>query len=125
MSQEVKSTMVQRNYQLDFLKLVFTFLIFLHHTNALADENTKISILPLLAAIPVHFFFVVSGLLMANSIVRTDDPDIYIYIYIYDPGKSAMQFVLKRVKGILWQYWTALFMFMTVYISYLSLTSSP
>ena len=99
----------QRNYQLDFLKFVFTLFVFICHSSAFVGENTRITFPPALGQISVHFFFVVSGMLMVNSIIKSDAD-------ISDPGKSAMVFVLKKFKGISLQYWTALFVYTAIYI---------
>ena len=99
----------QRNYQLDFLKFVFTLFVFICHSSAFVGENTRITFPPALGQISVHFFFVVSGMIMVNSIIKSDAD-------ISDPGKSAMVFVLKKFKGISLQYWTALFVYTAIYI---------
>ncbi|MCH5207655.1 MAG: acyltransferase family protein [Oscillospiraceae bacterium] len=109
MTMTAAKTNPSRNYQLDFLKLVFTFFLIFQHSSVFVGENTRITIPPMMGAVTVHFFFIVSGMLMANSIVKKE-PDIL------SSGRSAMQFVLNKLKNILLQYWSALLVFMTIYI---------
>lgn len=104
----------QRNYQLDFLKLIFTFLVFFEHTKSFIGENTRIILPPMLGSVAVHFFFIVSGMLMVNSIIKKD-------CNTAEPGKSAMMFILNKFKNISWQYWTAMFLNLFIYI-YISQT---
>lgn len=61
---------VSRNYELDAIKFLFTALIFLHHTQSFVGKNTRFTLPARLGTISVHFFFIVSGLLMANSILK-------------------------------------------------------
>lgn len=64
------------NYELDFLKLVFTMCVFVWYTDPFRNENTNIFSLQG-GPVAVHFFYVVSGMLMANSILKRDN-------YFYD-----------------------------------------
>lgn len=98
----------RRNYQLDFLKFIFTLLVFWCHTNLFIGENTRVKFPLMLAEVSVHFFFVVSGLLMVNSIMKSAADTS-------GSGKSAIRFVLKKFKGMSLQYWTALFIFTAIY----------
>ncbi|MCH5196999.1 MAG: acyltransferase [Oscillospiraceae bacterium] len=100
----------KRNYQLDFLKLIFSILVFFFHTELFAGENVPKLLRCQLGEVSVHFFFVVTGMLMVNSIMKHDPP------HTGAPGKSAITFVLRKFKGISWQYWTSLFIFMVVYL---------
>ncbi len=100
---------VSRNYQLDFLKLIFTLFVFLSHSAIFVNENTRIVFPPYLGTLSVHFFFVVSGMLMVNSILKDTANE-------ENAGKAAMRFVLKKIKGILLQYWVAFAIFLTIYI---------
>ena len=109
-AQSLKSSTLQRNYQLDFLKFVFTLFVFLYHSRAFIGENTRITFPPALGQVSVHFFFVVSVLLMVNSIIK-NDADTSNFV------KSAMTFVLKKFKVISLQYWTALFVYTAIYIA--------
>ena len=59
-----------RNYELDFFRLVFALLVFIYHTNPFIGKNTRVVLPPDLGAGAVHFFFILSGMFMANSIVK-------------------------------------------------------
>jgi len=98
-----------RNFQLDFLKLVFTFCVFLSHSTVFANKNTRIIFPPYLGTLSVHFFFVVSGMLMVNSIVKYAANE-------ENAGKAAMRFVLKKSKSIFLQHWVSFAIFLTIYI---------
>lgn len=101
----------QRNYELDFLKLVFALLVFWTHTNVFIGANTRISLPPQLGSVSVHFFFIASGLLMTNHIVKQGGID-------ENPGKSAVSYVLKKIKAINGNYMVSLFICLTV-VTYL------
>lgn len=92
----VKPIKNTRNYELDFLRLVFAVIIFLSHTqfNGFVGPNTRFRIIPMMGEISVHFFFIASGMLMANSIVKKDVNQNF--------GKAAMDFVLGKFKSIAW-----------------------
>lgn len=83
----------RRNYGLDFLKLLLTFLIFWVHTSPFKGKSTNIRFPFQLGEISVHCFFIISGMLMANSIARKKKN-------IVSPGKSAVSYVLKKAKQI-------------------------
>lgn len=101
----------QRNYQIDVLKLICTICVFLEHTKIFIGEKTQIQLPLMLGPVSVHFFFIVSGMFMVNSIVKSEaDPA--------NSGRSAMQYVFKKIKGISLQYWTALFVFLAIYLVY-------
>lgn len=87
----------KRSYQLDFLKLLFALFIFWTHTAQFIGENTRISLPIELGSLSVHFFFIVSGMLMVNSIMKQGNN-------IPSPGKSAISFVIKKYKSIGWQF---------------------
>lgn len=99
----------RRNYQLDFLKFIFTLLVFWCHTDVFVGENTRISFPIILGRIATHFFFMISGLFMVNSTMRSNAD-------ISNSGKLAIKFVLKKFKGISLQYWVALFIYVLIYI---------
>lgn len=86
----------ERNYELDFLKLFFAVLVFIFHSRVFIGENTRISISGQLGAVSVHFFFVVSGMLMVRSILKKDFSNS-------NTGKMSMLFVLNKYKAIAWE----------------------
>ena len=90
------TTEKKRNYQLDFFRVVFAIIIFLSHTqfNGFIGPNTRFRIIPMMGEIAVHFFFIVSGMLMANSIVKQSVNK--------DFGKASIDFVLRKFKSISW-----------------------
>lgn len=83
-----------RNYELDAIKFLFTGLIFLHHTCAFIGENTRFTLPMRFGTISVHFFFVVSGLLMANSILEKVQAGRQV-------GRQAIGYVLKKFKAMI------------------------
>ncbi len=97
MSQDPAKTLekTQRNYQLDVLRLLFAICIFLYHGKMFFEKDSLFrSIADKWGWVGVHFFFMVSGLFMVNSLVKKPIPERA------DPGKTALQFVLNKFKGI-------------------------
>lgn len=98
----------QRNYELDFLKLIFALCVFVWHTDPFRNERIQIVFPLAFGGVPVHFFFVVSGMMMARSILKRQ-PETTEY------GKLAMVFVVNKIKALAWDVYAALFIFMSVY----------
>lgn len=93
----------ERNYQLDFLKLFLAMIVFLSHTTVFVGENTKrvtVSWLGCLGWVSVFCFFVISGMLMANSFDKTESK--------LNPAKQAWNYVTKKFINLSAKYWTAL-----------------
>lgn len=99
----------QRNYELDFLKLFLAICVFISHTYPFINENTKFVMPWRLGAIAVHFFFIISGMLMADSILKRE-------MTTTEYGKFAGMFVLDKVKALAWEVYAALFVFVSVYV---------
>lgn len=97
-----------RNYQLDVLKLVFTLFVFVSHTFIFIGENTRFKPPYGLGWVSVHFFFIVSGLLMVNSYMKREDS-------LPACGKRSMQFVLRKFKGIALPYYVSILLFILLY----------
>ena len=95
-----------RNYELDFFRLVFALLVFFYHTKPFIGENTRVTLPPQLGAGAVHFFFILSGMLMANSIVKHGSAE--------SCGRSAIGFVLGKFRAFAPQYFAALALSVTV-----------
>lgn len=100
-----------RNYELDFLKLFFAVFIVLWHirlkTNpVLIDTWLRIGGG---GRVSVHFFFIVSGMLMANSIMKKKKSQTDL------PGKSAIQFTLRKYKALALPYLISLALTTLVY----------
>lgn len=103
------SKTTNRNYQIDFLKFICTICVFFEHTKIFLTNKTRVDLPMMLGPVSVHFFFIISGLLMVSSISKHDtDPA--------NSGKNAMQYVIKKFKGMSTQYWTALFMYTITYL---------
>lgn len=88
---------MKKNYQLDFIKLIFSLIILVYHTNIFIKEDFDFIIdkVPLnhFGVIGVHIFFVISGILMTNSIInRSFDPA--------ESGKQALYYVIKKAKNL-------------------------
>lgn len=101
---------ILRNYELDFLKFIFSCLIFICHTDVFIGEHTRISLPLQFGRVITHFFFIVSGMLMVNSIKnkRTEKSENF--------GKLAIQFVLGKVKSIYLKYIAAMLIVYAIYI---------
>lgn len=108
----------QRNYELDFLKLIFALCVFVWHTDPFRNERIQIVFPLAFGGVPVHFFFVVSGMMMARSILKRQ-PETTEY------GKLAMVFVVNKIKALAWDVYAALFIFMSVYIFTISAEKIP
>lgn len=99
----------QRSHELDFLKLLFALCIFIFHSRGSGGENTNIILPGQMGAVSVYFFFMVSGMLMANSIVKKEEIST-------EYGKLALHFVIRKIKIVVWDVYAALFVFMSIYI---------
>lgn len=117
-TRSVKYGAEQRNYELDFLKFIFTICVFMSHTGVFRKENTNIILPPQFGQVSVFFFFVVSGMLMANSILKKE-------INTADYGKLAVMFVINKIKTLALDVYAALFVFMAVYIFTIPLNKIP
>lgn len=90
-----------RNYQLDFLKLIFTFFVFISHAGTFfTNKNTRIPFeisWTSFGYVSVHAFFVISGLLMINTLSKKAPvPE--------KAGENALGFVIRKYKGIALPY---------------------
>lgn len=106
---EKKLNLSLRNYQIDFLKLIFSICVVIYHSSFLIKEETRFQIPTALGWIAVHFFFIVSGFFMTKSITEKK----------YDPknaGKMAYDYVIKKFKRIALPYWIATLLFLITYI---------
>lgn len=101
-------SLTRRNYVLDFLKLIFTFLVFFSHTSEFIGINTTISIPPLLGATCVHFFYIISGMMMIKSLSK--------YKGVDECGKNALNFIVRKFKNLLPGYWIALAITLIIHI---------
>lgn len=101
-----------RNYELDAIKFLFTGLIFLHHTQGFIGEKTRFIFPVRLGTISVHFFFIVSGLLMANSIIEKSRGQGQI-----SHERQAIQYVLKKFKSIAGVMSAAILIKASIYLS--------
>lgn len=95
---------VKKNYQLDFIKLIFAAVIFIGHTRDFYRQDTVFPVSKLaiehFGGIGVHVFFMISGLLMTNSIMcKTSDPAM--------SGKYALDYVLGKGKSVFLPCFTA------------------
>ena len=100
-----------RNYEIDFLKLIFAIFVLINHTSVFIKENTRIDsmFLSYLGWIGVWFFFVVSGFLMVESVTKKN--------YSADTaGKSALNFVISKFGGIAVPYLIAEFLLIIIYV---------
>ena len=59
-----------RSYQLDFFKFILAIYVFISHTQCFVGENTRIKLPANIGGDSVHVFFIISGMLMANSIYK-------------------------------------------------------
>lgn len=112
MSEQLENQMFHtHNYQLDFWKLILAFLVFFGH--ALSDFASETTRIPKQLSTPfgyfcVHAFFVISGMLMINSIYRknmTSDSS----------GKSSFDFVINKCKSLALPYVIVLILNVMIY----------
>lgn len=79
-----------RNGAVDFWKFVFSIMVVQFHSSNL----TKVKNTPFVgAAIAVEFFFLVSGYLMAASILRRRQEDVVV-------GRDSRNFMLHKIQGL-------------------------
>ncbi len=89
-----------RNYQLDFFKLIFSIFVFVAHTIYITPNTISDSpLFPTLGLVSVFYFFIVSGMMMLNTTTEKSDGEY---------GEQANRFVLHKIKNILLPYWIAL-----------------
>lgn len=96
----MESKIKRRNYQLDFIKLILTLLVFLRHAvqNFANDNTLKWVAKGYLGAVAVQLFFAISGMLMVHSYFRSQNAQT---ANRQDGiGKNSMEFVLKKYKGL-------------------------
>lgn len=99
-----------RNYEIDFLKLIFAVFVIICHTAIFIKENTRIDALfcSYLGWIGVWFFFIVSGFLMVESLSKKNLP-------ADNAGKSSLKFVAGKFGGIAAPYLIAEFLNVVIY----------
>ena len=103
---------MKRNYLIDVIKFVFTILVVISHTYSFIGENTTIITVKLCSSLgwwSVHFFFIVSGMLMVNSAMKHNQK-------LSSGGEEAWRFVIKKFLSIAAEYWTALFIALVVFV---------
>lgn len=113
----------QRNYQLDFYKLMFSVIVLISHCGVnFANERTRIPFAITwnsLGHVSVHAFFVISGLLMINSLYKKN----------FEPGEistKAFNFMIDKYKSIFSVYFISLLIHVIVhFIVYGSEKSVP
>ncbi len=98
----------QRNYEIDFLKMIFALFVFVSHTECFIGENTGFSIPIMLGQVSVHFFFIISGVFMVNTITEKA-------VISHDIGYASFSFVIKKFKKIALYYWISFFLYLQVY----------
>lgn len=103
-----------RNYQLDFLKVIFSFFVFICHVGTLfSNPATRIPFYiswTSLGYVSVHVFFVISGLLMINSLSKVEaEPN--------KEGETALKFVIHKYKSIALPYIVVLVINIFVFIN--------
>lgn len=85
----------KRNYQIDVLKLFFTICIFLYHARLYAEPGMPIrAVANKWGWFGVHFFFIISGMLMVNSFMNKQENQLH------EPGKSALQYVFNKFQSL-------------------------
>ena len=89
-----------RNYSLDFYKLIFALLICLCHSTGFVLESTTFVFPPNLGFIGVHFFFIVSGILMTDQLHKRTIEEKH--------EKYAFDFVVNKAKKLYPQLFAAL-----------------
>ncbi len=99
-----------RNYELDFLKLVMAVLVFVTHTHSFVSKDSSLyGYLTHFGPASVQFFFIISGMLMANSIVKQGE--------VEDCGKRSAQYVVNKYKGMFLPLTVALFIVIVIQLA--------
>ena len=79
---------------------MFAVFVLWTHTSNLEYSGAKATFPPMLGRIAVHFYFILSGMFMANSIIKRN--------YIgNEPGKAAITFVMRKFKALALNWVTA------------------
>ena len=87
------STLKTRNYEIDFLKFIFSILVLLQHSKGISDVVPANIGYWGAGHIAVYFFFAVSGFLMVNSFYRHRDNNL-------SPAKASWHFYKGKVKSL-------------------------
>lgn len=116
------NTKLQRNYQIDVLKMVFTVMVFIDHTGCFTESfrtrdwsqisiDTTFAFFQHLGYVSVSAFFIISGFLMAKSLTKCN--------YLQDtPGKSSMSFVINKFKPMALPFWISSAMYLCTLLLY-------
>lgn len=88
----------KRNGFLDFLKLVFAFIIVIGHGDTIYGTLPKNKLMPL-ASLAVEFFFVVSGAMLLRSVEKQKREKSL--------GEDTFKFMAHKIKGLLPNYYIA------------------
>lgn len=105
---------INRNYQLDVFKLLFSVLVFISHTDKFIRDDTLFVTKPYvynMGWVSVHFFFVVSGFLMIKSMEKRNSG-------VQNAGRYAFDFVIGKFKRLAIPYGVATITVMCMYIVY-------
>lgn len=94
----IRNTPPPRNYQIDCLKLIFSFIVLLFHSAWLGDGYYNYPLM--MGQVSTHFFFVVSGMLMTDSIVRHGSTD--------SPERAAIMLCIQRIKPLIFPLWVSI-----------------
>ncbi len=100
-----------RNYQIDFLKLICSFLIVICHSYLIGDDSALLWF-DRMGWVSVHIFFIISGFLMIKSVLKKK-------YEIRDAGKQSLNFVIDKFKPIALPVWTATLMLLVMQIAYI------
>lgn len=82
---------MKRNYELDFLKFVFTIVIIVYHSHNLISPDANLELLSR-GYLGVEFFFMVSGYLMMSGVMRDSQKGV---------ERSTWSFVGKKIEAFL------------------------
>lgn len=100
----------KRNYQIDVMKFIFILFVFLSHTTPFLGEKTKFTMPHAIGWWSVFFFFIISGFFMVKSQRKREETDKF------NPGKSALEFVINKFKSVALPYTVSFFIALIVYI---------
>lgn len=103
--------MTKRNYEVDFLKLVFSVFVVIHHSTPFIPKGSGIILPAQLGWWCVHFFFTVSGFLMVSSFIKHPSPESGSY------GKNALRFVFQKFAKIGPEYVLSILFCIAAYLS--------
>lgn len=99
-----------KNYEISFLKFIFTIIVIYSHTTSFMDEGMETirRNCGQSGYWAVHFFFIVSGYLMISHYFKNKPQFL--------AGKESWKFIERKFRSIAMQYYVAFFISLCIYL---------